>query len=143
MSRRDPRAGKDAGMALDRLGSSFLSGGALRLRSLFSKDLKEEVLRRAKIKQRPTGSIVKNTMKAFALHTKSELKDLPSGVGRRYNNFGSVADASMVNSYKNVGRNDPCPCGSGKKFKKCCLNSQSLDNPSSGLHQVDSPALEI
>jgi uncharacterized protein YecA (UPF0149 family) len=22
---------------------------------------------------------------------------------------------------KNVGRNDPCPCGSGKKYKKCCL----------------------
>ncbi len=22
-----------------------------------------------------------------------------------------------------VGRNEPCPCGSGKKFKKCCLNS--------------------
>jgi peptide deformylase len=21
-----------------------------------------------------------------------------------------------------VGRNDPCPCGSGKKFKKCCVN---------------------
>ncbi len=20
------------------------------------------------------------------------------------------------------GRNDPCPCGSGKKFKQCCLN---------------------
>jgi uncharacterized protein YecA (UPF0149 family) len=19
-----------------------------------------------------------------------------------------------------VGRNDPCPCGSGKKYKKCC-----------------------
>lgn len=24
----------------------------------------------------------------------------------------------------NVGRNDPCPCGSGKKFKKCCLPKQ-------------------
>lgn len=24
-----------------------------------------------------------------------------------------------------VGRNDPCPCGSGKKYKKCCLNSPS------------------
>jgi len=24
-------------------------------------------------------------------------------------------------AYKNVGRNDPCPCGSGKKYKKCCL----------------------
>ena len=21
-----------------------------------------------------------------------------------------------------VGRNEPCPCGSGKKFKRCCLN---------------------
>lgn len=24
------------------------------------------------------------------------------------------------NPYRAVGRNDPCPCGSGKKFKKCC-----------------------
>lgn len=24
-------------------------------------------------------------------------------------------------SVKKVGRNDPCPCGSGKKYKKCCL----------------------
>jgi len=23
---------------------------------------------------------------------------------------------------KRVGRNDPCPCGSGKKYKHCCLN---------------------
>ncbi|MEM5182012.1 SEC-C metal-binding domain-containing protein [Enterococcus faecalis] len=22
-----------------------------------------------------------------------------------------------------MGRNDPCYCGSGKKYKKCCLNS--------------------
>src|SRR3990167_5164548 len=21
-----------------------------------------------------------------------------------------------------IGRNDPCPCGSGKKFKKCCID---------------------
>jgi len=24
-------------------------------------------------------------------------------------------------SQKKVGRNDPCPCESGKKYKKCCL----------------------
>ena len=24
---------------------------------------------------------------------------------------------------KKLGRNDPCPCGSGKRFKKCCLKS--------------------
>ncbi len=26
-----------------------------------------------------------------------------------------------------VGRNDPCPCGSGKKFKKCCLSKGVSD----------------
>jgi hypothetical protein len=28
----------------------------------------------------------------------------------------------FINPSRNVGRNDPCPCGSGKKYKKCCLN---------------------
>jgi len=28
---------------------------------------------------------------------------------------------TAVNPNRDVGRNDPCPCGSGKKFKKCCL----------------------
>ncbi|MBT8043902.1 MAG: SEC-C domain-containing protein, partial [Verrucomicrobiae bacterium] len=23
---------------------------------------------------------------------------------------------------ESVGRNAPCPCGSGKKYKRCCLN---------------------
>jgi hypothetical protein len=29
------------------------------------------------------------------------------------------------------GRNDPCPCGSGKKYKRCCLEAQA---PSSTLN---------
>jgi hypothetical protein len=29
-----------------------------------------------------------------------------------------------------VGRNDPCPCGSGKKYKKCCLNIRGETPPS-------------
>ncbi|HEV3260421.1 MAG TPA: SEC-C metal-binding domain-containing protein [Gemmataceae bacterium] len=28
----------------------------------------------------------------------------------------------FLRTEKQVGRNDPCPCGSGKKFKKCCMN---------------------
>jgi hypothetical protein len=36
----------------------------------------------------------------------------------------SYAPALPVsNPYRHVGRNDPCPCGSGKKAKKCCLAS--------------------
>ncbi|MGO9943502.1 MAG: DUF1186 domain-containing protein [Rhodoblastus sp.] len=29
-----------------------------------------------------------------------------------------------ANPNRNVGRNDPCPCGSGKKYKKCCLETE-------------------
>jgi len=31
-------------------------------------------------------------------------------------------DVIDFQSGNKIGRNDPCPCGSGKKFKKCCLN---------------------
>lgn len=30
-----------------------------------------------------------------------------------------------------IGRNAPCPCGSGKKYKKCCLSPQQVKRPSS------------
>ena len=33
---------------------------------------------------------------------------------------------SQQNPFKCVGRNDRCPCGSGKKFKKCCLATVQL-----------------
>lgn len=32
----------------------------------------------------------------------------------------AVPVAAAANRQASVGRNDPCPCGSGKKFKKCC-----------------------
>ena len=28
----------------------------------------------------------------------------------------------IVNTEPKMGRNDPCSCGSGKKYKKCCLD---------------------
>ena len=31
----------------------------------------------------------------------------------------------VLRSHKTVGRNDPCPCGSGKKYKQCCLRKDS------------------
>jgi hypothetical protein len=33
----------------------------------------------------------------------------------------SSAEAAAVNPFGGVGRNDPCPCGSGKKYQNCCL----------------------
>ena len=35
----------------------------------------------------------------------------------------------VVNKTAKIGRNDPCPCGSGKKYKKCCgANTASADD---------------
>jgi hypothetical protein len=28
---------------------------------------------------------------------------------------------------KEIGRNDPCPCGSGKKYKKCCMDKMEKE----------------
>ncbi|WP_207952036.1 YecA family protein [Pseudomaricurvus alcaniphilus] len=35
-------------------------------------------------------------------------------------------------SATSVGRNDPCPCGSGKKFKHCCLGKENGASPNQG-----------
>ncbi|WP_300337196.1 UPF0149 family protein [Accumulibacter sp.] len=41
--------------------------------------------------------------------------------------LGGQKDVSpVVRSGPKVGRNDPCPCGSGKKFKKCCGANDTL-----------------
>jgi uncharacterized protein len=29
--------------------------------------------------------------------------------------------SAPVDAFRKIGRNDPCPCGSGRKYKKCCL----------------------
>lgn len=42
---------------------------------------------------------------------------------------------------KKIGRNDPCPCGSGKKYKKCCIGSEkefefAQPTPSNGKNKT-------
>lgn len=54
---------------------------------------------------------------------------LDSGI--EFANFGglfgglfssSFSATSPIRNKKKVGRNDPCPCGSNKKYKKCCIS---------------------
>jgi hypothetical protein len=40
--------------------------------------------------------------------------------GERSAPMGWRGNTPVVNAKAKVGRNDPCPCGSGKKYKKCC-----------------------
>ena len=40
----------------------------------------------------------------------------------------TVKKQPVRNAAKKVGPNDPCPCGSGKKYKKCCMQKDKLAN---------------
>lgn len=52
---------------------------------------------------------------------------------RSFDNFDNKAglhsnpEYSYIRENKKVNRNDPCPCGSGKKFKKCCAGNGLYD----------------
>ena len=39
----------------------------------------------------------------------------------------AVKKTPVRNAAKKVGPNDPCPCGSGKKYKKCCMQKDKLE----------------
>lgn len=38
----------------------------------------------------------------------------------------ALSPGTPARSDRTAGRNDPCPCGSGAKFKRCCANSAPL-----------------
>jgi len=71
--------------------------------------IREETVRRMFLVQVRTNQEVKRERVAketgTAAATKSEVKKQP-----------------VRNAAKKVGPNDPCPCGSGKKYKKCCMH---------------------
>ena len=39
---------------------------------------------------------------------------------RRHVGGDTKPEPKVIAESEKVGRNDPCPCGSGKKYKKCC-----------------------
>ncbi len=44
------------------------------------------------------------------IYSEEELKKL----------YKEQKESTTIRKEKKIGRNDPCPCGSGKKYKKCC-----------------------
>ena len=52
-----------------------------------------------------------------------EFSELYNNLHRRLNiTDRPFLHQSFMGQQRKIGRNDPCPCGSGKKYKKCCLN---------------------
>jgi len=79
---------------------------------------------------------VNNYMESFRVPNRIQLEidvqnekkeEAESSNGDDYNKGHSYSQndrvvTPIVNSGPKAGRNDPCPCGSGKKYKKCCLD---------------------
>lgn len=66
---------------------------------------------------------IKNSLKLKRLvkeNTKEFLKLLPAQKKSAGNKSQEAKKAPVIVDEVKVGRNDPCPCGSGKKYKKCC-----------------------
>jgi len=95
------------------------------LNTLFKIDLEkvvpQEMLKRAEIKQIQTNDAEIEK----PLSSKNPVIVKTSGatgsqLTERASTGGTVIHMSDKDSGPVVGRNDPCPCGSGKKHKKCC-----------------------
>ena len=63
---------------------------------------------------RQVATSVDEIEEAFQRKKKRELEQA------RMAGSGDMQVTQVIRSGEKVGRNDPCPCGSGKKYKKCC-----------------------
>lgn len=75
-------------------------------------------------------AIVRNPMdKHCVLEPKGEeldygmLEELTKHITSPYEKIKVDSRMILKPEYQNIGRNQMCPCGSGKKYKKCCLNT--------------------
>jgi uncharacterized protein YecA (UPF0149 family) len=72
---------------------------------------------RAELREPPTPQYRRPTAHSYSKPEASAL----AGERREAQHSPTAGPPSTVRrTAPKVGRNDPCPCGSGKKFKKCC-----------------------
>ena len=80
-----------------------------------------------------------NLDRATTIHqsAESQLSSVPASGGIRQQQEAAINASQQTekkkepvrHTGKKVGRNDPCPCGSGKKFKACCMRNQTDADP--------------
>ena len=64
--------------------------------------------------------VLKRLFKIQVQKRETIKKEPVSQARLNYNRGEGLSTVQTVRRSKKVGRNEPCPCGSGKKFKKCC-----------------------
>jgi uncharacterized protein YecA (UPF0149 family) len=131
----DPKAKENVEPVLMAFFRRAAEGGAPALDALKAKDV-EEVLLNGMSRLDLSSELkraVPDQLEAFFAFLKDTGRFPPAGAWRmcveanrkRYLDSlrpdGSVKGTTFKKQYTDVGRNDPCPCGSGRKFKKCCM----------------------
>ncbi len=87
---------------------------------------------------RETGEIMFDVLRRAGYNTGDEAQRLTGLVAlASATRVHEAATRAEARSRGRTGRNDPCPCGSGRKFKKCC---QAKVGPSGGDVPVDVPS---
>ena len=70
--------------------------------------------------------------RAFVVQMKVNQEMRREKVAKESMTAGSASDQTVkqqpVRKVHKVGPNDPCPCGSGKKYKKCCRDKDLMQN---------------
>jgi len=119
--------------------------GQINLRSFAQRDPKLEFKREAyelfdemiwAVKEEVTGLLFRLELAPAETDGGRNIWQVTQTVHRQYQGFDAQRERAMAASRQGeekakpyvfagtrVGRNDPCPCGSGKKFKKCCGRS--------------------
>lgn len=67
-------------------------------------------------------------LKRFFTHSRPYLQRLASlmRAGEPIERLMHLVRSEDIHASAQTGRNNPCPCGSGRKYKKCCLGKRSL-----------------
>jgi uncharacterized protein YecA (UPF0149 family) len=60
-------------------------------------------------------------MPKWSFFNKPTPRAVKANIGHRMAVLGSQAHGTIKRDEPKTGRNEPCRCGSGKKFKKCCI----------------------
>lgn len=101
------------------------------LRDAISKEVSSYIFRLERVAEQPSVSRIDPPQKAneddlYAKSAPVQQQARPAPVSRvsqpmrvTTNRSESGQQMPVVNSAEQIGRNDPCPCGSGKKYKKC------------------------
>ncbi len=102
--------------------SNLINYGNLCIRYLKDKRLAKEIYQRALFKVQSglfTSYEREEWINIIFCHLR-EITDDPKEMERLESQKVNSILSPQIRTYKKVGRNEPCPCGSGKKYKKCC-----------------------